>query len=338
MQNLETLFKRLSQGDLSVREEIIQINLPLVYSIAKKYYHYIDKDILIQEGCIGLIKAVDKFDVNKGFKFSTYAIYCIDGAIKRYINDFNEDYSIRIKRDDKFLLDKINKSIPILRNKLQREPSSEDLSDYLQVEKSRIDLVLSLQNTLSLDYEMKSSKSINAINFHEIVEDTSVDIEESSINNVLIEKALSILTSKERLLIEKRYVEGLTQKEIGKILDITQVQASRLEKKILKKMKRCLENKSIQVQENKKGDTKMSKNLADLNNMLFEQLEKISNPNLKGKALKEEIERSQAISKLASQIISNGSLVLKVKSMSDTSKNVIESKSIPMLDTTPSKE
>lgn len=336
MENLETLFKRLSQGDLSVREEIIQANMPLVYSIAKKYFSYIDKDVAIQEGCIGLIQAVDKFDVNKGYKFSTYATYHIDGAIKRYITDYNENNSIRIKRDDNYLLVKINKAISILRDELQREPSSKDLASYLQVDEDKINLVLSLQNTLSLDYEMNNPKSNNNSTLHEVVRDTSIDIEDISINNILVEKALSILTSRERLLIEKRYIEDLTQKEIGKVLGISQAQVSRLETKILKKMKKCIENKAIQ--ENKKGDIKMSKNLADLNNMLFEQLEKISNPNLKGKSLKEEIERSQAISKLASQIISNGSLVLKVKSMSDTSKKVIESKPAPMLDTTPSKE
>ena len=130
MENLDTLFKKLKQGDTSVRDTIIESQMKLVYSVAKKYYKIIDKDTAIQEGCIGLIKAVDRFDIDKGFKFSTFAVAYIEGYIKRCLRDFNENFSIRLKRADYDILLKIKEAEDKLYNKFKREPTIDELAEY----------------------------------------------------------------------------------------------------------------------------------------------------------------------------------------------------------------
>ena len=347
MENLDTLFKKLKQGDISVRNTIIESQMGLVYSVAKKYYKIIDKDTAIQEGCIGLIKAVDKFDIDKGFKFSTFAVLCIEGSIKRYLRDTNENFSIRFKRDDYSLLNKMNLAEEQLYAKLKREPTIDELVEYLEVDRESIINVKVLKDTISMDYEVKGdSKSTST---HELIEDATINLEEDVVNKLILEDVLSILNDKERFIIEKHYLEEVSQAEIGKIIGTNQVQVSRIKTKALNKIKESikngtiksstLKNKYVKKENITKGDKKMSKanNLADLNNILFEQLEKLSNPDLKDKELKEEIERSQAIAKVAAQIINTGSLVLKVKTMQDNDKIKIDNKDTPMLDSTPSK-
>ena len=347
MENLDTLFKKLKQGDISVRNTIIESQMGLVYSVAKKYYKIIDKDTAIQEGCIGLIKAVDKFDIDKGFKFSTFAVLCIEGSIKRYLRDTNENFSIRFKRDDYSLLNKMSLAEEKLYTKLKREPTIDELSEYLEVDRESIINIKTFKDTASMDYEVKGdSKSTST---HELIEDATINLEEDVVNKLILEDVLSILNDKERFIIEKHYLEEVSQAEIGKIIGANQVQVSRIETKALNKIKEAikngtiksstLKNKYVKKENITKGDKKMSKanNLADLNNILFEQLEKLSNPDLKDKELKEEIERSQAIAKVAAQIINTGSLVLKVKSMQDGDKIKIDNTDTPMLDSTPSK-
>ena len=347
MENLDTLCKKLKQGDISVRDTIIESQMKLVYSVAKKYYRIIDKDTAIQEGCIGLIKAVDRFDIDRGFKFSTFAVLCIEGSIKRYLRDTNENFSIRFKRNDYFLLNKINLAEEELYTKLKREPTIDELSEYLEVDRESIINVKVLKDTISMDYAVKGdSKSTST---HELIEDATINLEEDVVNKLILEDVLSILNDKERFIIEKHYLEEVSQAEIGKILGTSQAQVSRIETKALNKIKEAikngtiksstLKNKYVKKENVAKGDKKMSKsnNLADLNNILFEQLEKLSNPDLKDKELKEEIERSQAIAKVAAQIINTGSLVLKVKTMQDSDKIKIDNTDTPMLDSKPSK-
>ena len=347
MENLDTLFKKLKQGDISVRNTIIESQMKLVYSVAKKYYKIIDKDTAIREGCIGLIKAVDRFDIDRGFKFSTFAVLCIEGSIKRYLRDTNENFSIRFKRDDYSLLNKMNLAEEQLYAKLKREPTIDELVEYLEVDRESIINVKVLKDTISMDYEVKGdSKSTST---HELIEDATINLEEDVVNKLILEDTLSILNAKERFIIEKHYLEEVSQAEIGKILGTSQAQVSRIETKALNKIKDAikndtiksstLKNKYVKKENIAKGDKKMSKsnNLADLNNILFEQLEKLSNPDLKADELKEEIERSQAIAKVAAQIINTGSLVLKVKTMQDGDKIKIDNKDTPMLDSKPSK-
>ena len=348
MENLDTLFKKLKQGDISVRNTIIESQMGLVYSVAKKYYKIIDKDTAIQEGCIGLIKAVDRFDIDRGFKFSTFAVSYIEGTIKRYLRESNENFSLRFKRDDYSLLKKINLAEEKLYTKLKREPTVDELSEYLEVDRESIINVKTLKDTISMDYELKGdSNSITST--HELIEDATINLEEDVVNKLILEDVLSILNDKERFIIEKHYLEEVSQAEIGKIIGTNKVQVSRIKTKALNKIKEAikngtiksstLKNKYVKKENITKGDKKMSKsnNLADLNNILFEQLEKLSNPDLKADELKEEIERSQAIAKVAAQIINTGSLVLKVKTMQDDDKIKIDNKDTPMLDSKPSK-
>ena len=342
MENLDTLFLKLKNGDTSVRNTIIESQMPLVYSIAKKYFKYIDSDVAVQEGSIGLINAVDRFDIDKGFKFSTFAFHYIDGTIKKYIREYNDNFSIRLKRGDYDLLLKIKEAEDTLYKKLQRVPNIDELSEYLKVDRDKIVEILLVKEVKSMDYEI-TGKDEKVSSTYEIVEDTSINLEKDSIDRLMVEEALNVLDDRERIIIEQSYFKGLTQAEISEIVGLSQVQVSRILRKALAKMQKAIKDQTSSflykknvIKENKsKGEENMSKanNLADLNNILFEQLEKLSNPNLKDKELKDEIERSQAIAKVASQIINNGSLVLRIKSMQDT-----DNVDTPMLESTPSKK
>lgn len=330
------------------------MNMGLVRKIASKYMKYIDRDTLIQEGSLGLIKAVEKFDIDKGFQFSTYATFCIEGRIKIFIRDKREDIPFKIKRDDYNLFNLICKTQEKLCKELNRDVTLIEIAEYLDIEYDKVsNAMVAMKGNMSLyDHKVSNDKEDKETFIIDYIENKAAISEDAILDNVVLENALSQLDNKSREIIELRYVKDLTQSQVGQMLNISQVQVSRLEKKVLKNIKKYIETgtsskkiKQNQHIENKlpnkimpQGGISMSKNLADLNNVLFEQLEKLSNPNLKDKALKDEIERSQAIAKIASQIINNGSLVLKIKSMQDKDLIKIDN-AIPMLETkeTPSR-
>ncbi|MBP3461440.1 MAG: sigma-70 family RNA polymerase sigma factor [Bacilli bacterium] len=212
-------------------EEIQKYN-NLIYSITHYFEGYKNKEDLYQVGIIGLINAYKKFDPNIGVKFSTYAYSYILGEMKKLIR---EDKGIKISRDITKLNYKIEKAKSILSQKLCREPSIKDLSQFLEVEEE--DIVDSLK---TVNIVQSIDEPINCdgkeMTLHDKISDNSIDL------NTLIafKEELNKLTPFERELINKRYMDDLSQSEVASIMGLSQVKVSREEQKIKRKIKEKL--------------------------------------------------------------------------------------------------
>ena len=215
-------------------DEVVKDNYNLVYSIASKYNNYPDKEDLHQVGMIGLINAYKNFDSKKNVKFSTYAFPYIVGEISKYVR---ENKNIKISRDLVRLGRKINEYI--LKHKQVRgyEPSISDIALMLDTKKQIIISALeALKVTKSLDEEInEEGKKITLL-------DVTPSKENISKEQMLdLKEAFKYLTSDERKLVINRYFKDLTQAEVAKLMGVNQVYISRLEKKVLEKLKGVLE-------------------------------------------------------------------------------------------------
>ena len=228
------LFKKYQNGDISVKEKLINGNLKLILSVLKKYNNRTDNlDDLFQIGCIGLIKAIDNFDLSHDVKFSTYAVPMILGEIKRYLRDNN---SVRVARSLKDIAYKSLKIKEELTHKLNREPTNKEIADILEIEE--IDVVQAFEavkDTVSMSEPIYNDGG-NTIYLPEQLADTKnkIDID----TKLMLKEALDNLKEKERFIIQKRYFEGITQMELSLEIGISQAQISRIEKNGLEKMKK----------------------------------------------------------------------------------------------------
>lgn len=233
METME-LIKMARSGDKLARDQVIQNNMGLVYSIVSRYAgRGYDAEELSQIGAIGLIKAVDKFDMNFDVKFSTYAVPMISGEIKRFLRD---DGMIKVSRSMKENGWKIKRAADRLSQELDREPSIEELAAATEI--SVEDIVLALEANAeveSLNKPICFSDGKEASMEEKIPEKT--DWNEQLLNRMLIEQLLVRLDDKERELIRMRYYDDRTQREVAERLGISQVQVSRMEKKILRNMR-----------------------------------------------------------------------------------------------------
>lgn len=203
-------------------------NEGLVYSIINKYHGYYDKDDLYQVGIIGLIDASKKFDSSMGVKFSTYAYKYILGEVTKYMR---ENVGLKVSREVLKLKQSINNTRDLLRQKLSREPTIEELSVFLEIDDKKIQEIDSItQDVQSLDFCFQE-ESDNLYN--------SVRVEEQEFNpNILdLKSEIEKLEPLEKQIIYSRYYNDLTQSETSKELGISQVQVSRKEMKILEKLK-----------------------------------------------------------------------------------------------------
>lgn len=211
----------------------------LVHSIAKSYLGTGYYDSLVQEGNIGLIKAVDNFEPERGFKFSTYAYFKIKGEMQRFIRDRREDIPFRVKREDFNLYGEIQDTKTILINKLNREPTLLEIAKYIDVTVQQIsEAINAIENYTSLQnmkYRNKDGQEdiliIDSIESKEYMQDEQI------INKIMIEKALRVLTDKQRKVIHLRYFKDYSQVKTGQVLNISQAQISRIEKQALKMLK-----------------------------------------------------------------------------------------------------
>ena len=229
------LFKQYQSGDLLAKDELINGNLKLVLSILKKYNNRTDNmDDLFQVGCIGLIKAIDNFDLSHEVRFSTYAVPMILGEVKRYLRDNN---SVRIARSIKDLSYKISKIKEKLTVENGKEPTITEISKALAIDE--YDVVLAIDST-------KESVSM----FEPIYSDGGDviylcdQLADKKNNNYTLEErmsvndALKLLKPKEKYVLEERFFYGKTQMELSEELGISQAQISRLEKSGLDNIKK----------------------------------------------------------------------------------------------------
>lgn len=231
------LFQKLKEGDSHSKEELINGNLKLVLSILKRFRTRCDNlDDLFQVGCIGLIKAIDNFDLSHEVKFSTYAVPMILGELKRYLRDNN---SVRIARSIKDLAYKAMKTKEELTNRYNREVSLEEVSKKLNIPLSDISYAIdSMKDTVSM-YEPIYNDGGDTIYLMDQLSDLKSDGNHFDIS-LSLKDALSKLKEKERYIITSRYIVGKTQMELAEEIGISQAQISRLEKSGLENIKKMI--------------------------------------------------------------------------------------------------
>lgn len=228
------LFKKVKNGDKVAKDKLVNGNLKLVLSILKKYVgKYENLDDLFQIGVIGLIKAIDNFNIDLGLKLSTYAIPMISGEIRRYLRDSN---LLRVSRSVKDLAYKAIMKRDELTNILGYVPSYELVAKELGV--LEIDVLTSIEamtDPISI-FEPIYNDGGDTIYLYEQLEDktNSSDIE----TKLALKKAINDLSIREKNILDKRYIIGKTQMEIADELGISQAQVSRLEKNAIKTLKK----------------------------------------------------------------------------------------------------
>ena len=231
----DELFIKIKSGDEEARNIFINGNLRLVLSIIQRFYGRGENaDDLFQIGCIGLIKAIDNFDLSQGVQFSTYAVPMIIGEIRRYLRDNN---SIRVSRSIRDLAYKALQFKEKYNKENGKEPTIEQIAKELGVEKEEIALSFdAIQDPVSLQEPIYNDGS-ESIFIMDQVKDTK-NSDENWAENMTINEALKKLGEKEKNIIVKRYFDGRTQMEVADEIGISQAQVSRLEKRALKHMKK----------------------------------------------------------------------------------------------------
>ena len=224
-------------GDTEAMNKLIELNLPLVTSISKKFINRgYDYEDIYQIGCMGLVKAINNFDNNYNVKFSTYAVPMIIGEIKRFLRD---DGIIKVSRNVKSLAKKLHFDKEALTKKFNRDPSIDELAEFSGVDKEEI--LFALESSASMQY-------LYEVIHHDdgapvlLIDKLSENAEEDKdlTEKIALKEALNNLDTKSRQIILLRYFKDKTQIQVAKMLGISQVQVSRIEKKVLLEMRKQL--------------------------------------------------------------------------------------------------
>lgn len=229
------LLRKSKNGDMHAREELISGNMRLVLSIIQRFgSRGEDADDLFQVGCIGLIKAIDNFDLDVGVKFSTYAVPMIIGEIRRYLRD---NSMIRVSRSQRDLAYRALRVKEELSLRLSRDPTDAEIAAEIEAEPAAVtEALTSITTPLSL-YEPVFSEGGDALY---LMDQISYDKEndETWIDNIAIGEAMKRLSDRERSIISMRFFRGKTQMEIADEIGISQAQVSRIEKGALDRIRR----------------------------------------------------------------------------------------------------
>jgi RNA polymerase sporulation-specific sigma factor len=228
------LIKLAKEGNQDAKEQVVTENLGLVWAVARRFLgrgHELED--LYQIGCIGLMKCIEKFDLSFDVKFSTYAVPMISGEIKRFLRD---DGMIKVSRTLKETSHKVKKAREDILNQTGEEPKLEELSKLLDIDMEEI--VASLEANVEVESIHKTiyQNDGNAVYLMDKIANVE-DENEKLLDHLVVENLMNKLESQEQKIIEMRYFENRTQTEIAKEMNISQVQVSRLEKKILLKMR-----------------------------------------------------------------------------------------------------
>lgn len=231
------LLRRSHAGDERARETLIQGNLRLVLSVIQRFASRGENaDDLFQVGCVGLIKAIDNFDVSQNVRFSTYGVPMIIGEIRRYLRD---NSAIRVSRSMRDTAYKALRARDRLQTELSREPTVEEIAADMHID--RMDVVLALeaiQDPVSL-FEPVCSDGSDALCIVDQVKDERVR-DEDWVQDIAISDAMGHLNEREKKILRMRFFEGRTQMEVAGEIGISQAQVSRLEKHALMNMRKHL--------------------------------------------------------------------------------------------------
>ena len=234
----EELFQRILQGDTVARQEYIYGNLRLVLSVIQRFTNRDENmDDLFQVGCIGLIKAIDNFDITQNVKFSTYAVPMIIGEVRRYLRDNN---SIRVSRSLRDTAYKALQAKETLTKKNQKEPTLTEVAEFLEIPlKDVVTALDAIQDPISLFEPVFHDSSGDALYVMDQVKDPK-NKDESWLENISLSEAMKKLSDREKYILNLRFFQGKTQMEVSSEIGISQAQVSRLEKSALKHMRKYM--------------------------------------------------------------------------------------------------
>jgi len=231
------LLERVRLGDKQAREEMVNGNLRLVLSVLQRFTNRDENmDDLFQVGCIGLMKAIDNFDLAHNVRFSTYAVPMIIGEIRRYLRDNNAIRVSRSMRDTAYHAMQARERLGIA---LQREPTVEEIAAEMGLQKRDVVLALeSIVDPISL-HEPVYSDGSDTIYVMDQVGDRNN--EESWLSEMMIRQSMQSLSSREKKILHLRFMVGRTQMEVAQEIGISQAQVSRLEKGAIDRIKKCVD-------------------------------------------------------------------------------------------------
>ena len=232
---MEDMFKELKKtNDKSIRDKLVMGNLKLVLSILKKYNNRNENlDDLFQIGCVGLVKAIDNFDLSYGVKFSTYSVLMVEGEIRKYLRDNN---TIRISRSVKENAYRILKYKNDYIMNYGKEPSIDEISKRLSIDKKDILIALEATKTIISYFDPIYDDGGDTIYLYDQLSTNDKDI----LDEVILKNAINNLKKKEKQVLTDRYINGKTQMELSEELNISQAQVSRIEKNALKNIKKLI--------------------------------------------------------------------------------------------------
>ncbi|MBM7621280.1 RNA polymerase sporulation sigma factor SigF [Sutcliffiella halmapala] len=229
---VKELIKRSQDGEQEARDLIVSKNMRLVWSVVQRFMNRgYEPDDLFQIGCIGLLKSVDKFDLSYDVKFSTYAVPMIIGEIQRFIRD---DGSVKVSRSLKEVANKIRKAKDELSKRYGRVPTINEIAEFLEITAEEVVLAQEAARAPSSIHETVYENDGDPITLLDQIADHS---ENRWFDKIALKEAIEELDEREKLIVYLRYYKDQTQTEVAQRLGISQVQVSRLEKKILVQMK-----------------------------------------------------------------------------------------------------
>ena len=229
----ETLLRRAKDGDRDASEELVVSNTGLIWSIARRFFgRGVDPDDLYQLGCLGFLKAVEGFDLSYGTQFSTYAVPKIAGEIRRFLRD---DGAVKVSRSLKERSVRIKAARQKLTGALGREPTLAELTDETGLEAEEI---ATAETATGATESIQRRSGEGGFSLEDVL--TDGEMEEEIVERISLREAIACLTEREQMVINLRFFHGLTQDKTSKILGVSQVQISRIEKKALEALRKYI--------------------------------------------------------------------------------------------------
>ena len=233
MSRTEDLIRQSQAGDMVARESLVMENSGLIWSVARRFIgRGTDQEDLYQLGCLGFLKAVEGFDLEYGTQFSTYAVPKISGEIRRYLRD---DGAVKVSRGIKERATTIKMARMTLTNILGREPTLQELSQKTGFTPEDIATVESATATVE---SIQQQTGEDGFSLEHVLSDT--ESEERILEKISLKQAIGSLPEREAMVIQLRYYHGLTQERVSRVLQVSQVQVSRIEKKALLHLKELM--------------------------------------------------------------------------------------------------
>lgn len=234
MTRTEELIARSQEGDKSAGEDLIKENAGLIWSVARRFLgRGVEADDLYQLGCLGFLKAVEGFDLNFGTQFSTYAVPKISGEIRRFLRD---DGAVKVSRSIKEQAATIKTARNLLVNALGREPTLQEISNQTGISPEEIAFA---ETATSATESINREAGEDGFTLESVLSNT--ESEDAMVEKISLRQAIDHLSEREATVIRLRYFHGLTQQRVSRVLDVSQVQVSRIEKKAISKLRQLME-------------------------------------------------------------------------------------------------